>query len=505
MRSSRWWPSAILVQPSSTAAVVEDAAAQAAAQRALGLPRLQLLQDDGVGVLLEHPVLVALGLEPRPRAVAGEAGVPLVEVHRQQREVHRRALLQQPQQVQHGVRVLAAGDGDHHPVAVVDERPVVDGLPRRRSRLFSSLASSFTQVTSGPPPTSADGGRIAHIPGLFARGSTVSIPTGALDVTTPSQVAAVAEALEPCHRARRGRRGRLHAPLPVPPLLRAGGHRHTTSSCSTRWPEGSAPTRWRRASPTRRRPSSSTPRRATCSSSPRRGCGCGGCSTPTARRPCSGWPKVGLADLVKEICGQTLKKEHQQSDFSLRPLPAGDARVHRRRRALPERGGPPGARGVRGGGHPRGGDAGLRSHVRRGDGAARRRRLATAPSCRARGSRPADALLAEHIAQALHRLRLELGRGRRRADGAHALQRRRRAPSPPGARRRCGSCSRLRGRARPLRAPVRRPDAGDAARAGRRRRPRSSRSRSGWRATHAGASARRPCSTGARGSRPSAR
>lgn len=34
-----------------------------------------------------------------------------------------------------------------------------------------------------------------------------------------------------------------------------------------------------------------------------------------------GWPKVGLADLVKEHLGATLQKEHQQADFSLRPLP----------------------------------------------------------------------------------------------------------------------------------------------------------------------------------------
>lgn len=34
------------------------------------------------------------------------------------------------------------------------------------------------------------------------------------------------------------------------------------------------------------------------------------------------WPKVGLADLVKEKLGATLMKEHQQADFSLRPLPA---------------------------------------------------------------------------------------------------------------------------------------------------------------------------------------
>ncbi len=34
-----------------------------------------------------------------------------------------------------------------------------------------------------------------------------------------------------------------------------------------------------------------------------------------------GWPKVGLADLVLEKLGKTLQKEHQQADFSLRPLP----------------------------------------------------------------------------------------------------------------------------------------------------------------------------------------
>src|SRR4051812_14267697 len=34
-----------------------------------------------------------------------------------------------------------------------------------------------------------------------------------------------------------------------------------------------------------------------------------------------GWAKVGLADLARERLGVTLLKEHQQSDFSLRPLP----------------------------------------------------------------------------------------------------------------------------------------------------------------------------------------
>lgn len=34
-----------------------------------------------------------------------------------------------------------------------------------------------------------------------------------------------------------------------------------------------------------------------------------------------GWPKVGLADLALQHLGVTLKKEHQQADFSQRPLP----------------------------------------------------------------------------------------------------------------------------------------------------------------------------------------
>ncbi|QSQ13315.1 ribonuclease D [Myxococcus landrumensis] len=36
-----------------------------------------------------------------------------------------------------------------------------------------------------------------------------------------------------------------------------------------------------------------------------------------------GWPKVGLADIAREKLGVELPKEHQQSDFSLRPLPPG--------------------------------------------------------------------------------------------------------------------------------------------------------------------------------------
>lgn len=46
-----------------------------------------------------------------------EAGLFLIEVHRHQREVDRRALLQIAQDLQHGVAVFAAGQTDHDAVA----------------------------------------------------------------------------------------------------------------------------------------------------------------------------------------------------------------------------------------------------------------------------------------------------------------------------------------------------------------------------------------------------
>lgn len=118
-----------------------------------------------------------------------------------------------------------------------------------------------------------------------------------------------------------------------------------------------------------------------------------------------GWPKLGLADLVKEICGQTLKKEHQQSDFSLRPLPADmreyiadDVRylnvVGRRVREACN-------------------EAGILEEVtldcdRLCDEATARPDLLGSfrPKLPRAGLSAQDALLAEHIAQTLHRLRL---------------------------------------------------------------------------------------------------
>src|SRR3546814_12159800 len=55
-----------------------------------------------------------------------EAGLLLVEVHRGQRERHRRLFLQLQQDVEQGVAVLAAGQADHDLVAVIDHAEVAD-------------------------------------------------------------------------------------------------------------------------------------------------------------------------------------------------------------------------------------------------------------------------------------------------------------------------------------------------------------------------------------------
>jgi hypothetical protein len=59
--------------------------------------------------------------------LAGEAGVPLVEGDRQQLEPDRRAALQDAQQLQERVGILAPRDSDQDAVALGDEAEVGDG------------------------------------------------------------------------------------------------------------------------------------------------------------------------------------------------------------------------------------------------------------------------------------------------------------------------------------------------------------------------------------------
>ena len=125
-RSSRWWPSAILVKPSASACAVQRAAAQARTQRAQRLAFRHHARDHRVGVLLEDRVRHAERLEVGRQHVRGKVRLLLVEVDRDQLELHRRLALQLQQDVEHRVAVLAAGQAHHHLVAVLDHAEVGD-------------------------------------------------------------------------------------------------------------------------------------------------------------------------------------------------------------------------------------------------------------------------------------------------------------------------------------------------------------------------------------------
>jgi ribonuclease BN (tRNA processing enzyme) len=69
---------------------------------------------------------------PRPgqivrQDVGREARLLLVEIHRDQAEVDRRALLHRHQHREHGVGILAAGDADEQRIAVFDHVVISDG------------------------------------------------------------------------------------------------------------------------------------------------------------------------------------------------------------------------------------------------------------------------------------------------------------------------------------------------------------------------------------------
>ena len=125
---------------------VEGAAAQPRAERAGGLALRRLLLDHRVGVALEDMVLDADGLEVLGQHLLGETGLLLVEVDRHQREVDRGVALQAAQDREQGVAVLAAGEANHHPVALVDHAVVDDGV----TDLAAQALLELVELTPAP-------------------------------------------------------------------------------------------------------------------------------------------------------------------------------------------------------------------------------------------------------------------------------------------------------------------------------------------------------------------
>ena len=107
--------------------VVQDAAAQPRAERAVGLPLRHLGFDDRVGVSRDDAILVAAGLEMARQHVGGKPGLALVEVDGDQRHIERRLLPDASEQMQERQRVLAAAHADHHAVTRLEQLEIVAG------------------------------------------------------------------------------------------------------------------------------------------------------------------------------------------------------------------------------------------------------------------------------------------------------------------------------------------------------------------------------------------
>lgn len=131
---------------------VQDAAAQPRAQSAHGFAFGNHALDHCVGVAEYDAVLDAALFEIAPQTGGVEAGMSLVERHRDDVEVGRRALPQVQKHVQHDVAVLAAGHARHDAVAVLDHAKVFDGAADLAAQSLAqngAVALRFARVFAG--------------------------------------------------------------------------------------------------------------------------------------------------------------------------------------------------------------------------------------------------------------------------------------------------------------------------------------------------------------------
>ena len=106
---------------------VQRAAPQPRAQSAGGFTFGNHPLDDAVSVLFNNvkrdadaPQIIGQHLFRKTRLL-------LVEVDRHQLELHRRPRLQVAQNIEQREGILAAGQANHHPVAVLDQVEILDG------------------------------------------------------------------------------------------------------------------------------------------------------------------------------------------------------------------------------------------------------------------------------------------------------------------------------------------------------------------------------------------
>ena len=142
---------------------VEDAAAKARAERAVGLSFGDLVRDDRVGVLLDHREVVALVTHVLAQTIGGVPRVALIDVDDDELEANRRALFQLPQHVQHRVAVLAAADADHHAIALGEHLEIHHGARHgtREATLERGIHRGWgvaARFTAGKPRAGAQTG-----------------------------------------------------------------------------------------------------------------------------------------------------------------------------------------------------------------------------------------------------------------------------------------------------------------------------------------------------------
>ena len=107
---------------------VQRAAPQARAQPAHRLAFRYHALHDPIGVLLDDVKGHAERRQVFGQHMRGKTRLLLIEIHRDELEVHRCAALQAQQQIKERVGILAARKADHHPIARSDHGVVLDRL-----------------------------------------------------------------------------------------------------------------------------------------------------------------------------------------------------------------------------------------------------------------------------------------------------------------------------------------------------------------------------------------
>ncbi len=118
-----------LRDPVARRPVVQRTTPQPRTEAAHGLAGRDHPRHRAVGVLLDDVERHAARGQIIRQHMLRVVRLLLVQVHRDQLEAHRRLRLQWQQDIQHGVRVLAARQAHHHLVAVLDHAEIANRLP----------------------------------------------------------------------------------------------------------------------------------------------------------------------------------------------------------------------------------------------------------------------------------------------------------------------------------------------------------------------------------------